>query len=1000
MKKFTESGLEKKMLEWLEEEGWETYGEPEEDKRGSSILDQRYDREKADVIYWDLLKEKIKELNSEVDEGEAGEIIRKLRRKIKSESLIEGNKRFYKILRRGVKHTITEEDESKTVYIDLIDNENKEKNTFQAVTQFEVIRKEKIRPDITLFINGIPIIQIELKSTAEGTTVEAAIKEIKEYEEEEPLLFIPGLMNVTCDGEKFRCAAVGAKKKFYFPWHSENFDPEEHYEPKDSTKSLLNPETILDIQEYFVFYEGNQQKITPRYMQYRATNKIINRIKKGEPRKGLIWHTQGSGKTFTMLFTAYKAKKSPEIEDMQYLIVVDRQKLNEQLEGILEDIEFPSYKVAKSINHLEETLSENKSQLILTTIQKFQDVENEVNAQVDMDTVVMIDEAHRGVEAKLGSKLKAAIPEMFYFGFTGTPVKDGSSATDRNTFEEFSPSPEKYPEAEDYLDKYSIKDGQEDEVITEVTFVVPEKIEWEIPEDLIDREFEGEFRNLPNEKRQEIIRKYINKTALSEIKPRVEKITKDIQEHFKEKIEPTGFKAMVVTPSRKAAALYGEELIKYRDPKEVKVIVSPSMNKEGGEDPEIIQRHYLPPHEERKAIKGFKEKENPKILVVCDKLLTGFDAPILKTIYLDKWMNSHKLLQAIARVNRPEEDKGNGEIVDYQGIFRNIEETLGYENEIIIERAVIPEEKYVKRFKKKLDELMEIFSDIEFEGDPKEFQECIVRLEKNKNKRIKFENTYKEAQELYESLQPHKELGKSEIDRKWSILTQIYSRYKKTEKGEEIDQTNLGDEVREKTRKILEKHLEVEEIGEKKKITYEIPERETKTEELEQEEPEYGFIKRAINQRESLEEKRDENKAYQKLSDRVKSLIQKWENEEINIEQGREKLSEIKETKEEIEEEKKELGLEETGYSVYKLLLEDYKDKIEEDKAIELSRSAEKRVKDLEIKGNPRQIRKDIKRELIRAFVDQEEKELCKGKNKKILGEATDYIIENRIKNA
>ena len=987
MKKFTESGVEEKMLEWLEEAGWETYGEPEEGKWGSSTLDKKYNRDKAEVVYWKLLKKKIKEINSDINENEAKEVIRKLKRKITSENLIEGNKNFYKILRNGIKHNITienKEEKNKTTSINLIDYQNPEKNTFQAVTQFEVRRRNKVRPDVTILINGIPIIQIELKSTAEGNTVGTAIQEMKEYEEKEPRLFIPGLLNIACDGEKLRCAAVGAKKKFYFPWHSENFNPEKNFEPKDSTKSLLNPDTILDILEYFVFYRGNQEKITPRYMQYRAANKIIKRIKKGKPKKGLIWHTQGSGKTFTMLYAAYKAKKSSEIEDMQYLTIVDRKKLNEQLEEILESIDFPIYTVAKSINHLEKLLSQNKSQLILTTIQKFEDVEEKVNAQVDMETVVMIDEAHRGTEAKLGSKLKNAIPDRYHFGFTGTPVKDGKTAQDRNTFKEFS------PQGEDYLDRYSIKDGQQDGIITEITFTT-KKVDWEIPEELIDKEFDKEFKNLSNNEKQDIIEKYVNKTTLSEIRPRVEKIVKHIQGHFKKKVEPTGFKAMVVTPSRKAAAIYREELIKYRDPEEVKVIISSEQDDSG-----VIQRHYLSSYEEKKAIKEFKRKgKNPKILVVCDKLLTGFDAPILKTMYLDKWMNGHNLLQAIARVNRPTKNKGNGEIVDYQGVFDNIEESLGYENDIIIEKTVIPEEEYIERFKKKLKELMDTFEDIELENDPEIFKKCIVELEKYEEKGREFEEIYKKAQELYESLQPHEELGNPSIETKWSILTQIYTRYRKTEKGEE--KQDLGEEVREKTRKILEKHLDIELEGEEK-VDYQIPEKKTEVKEMKQEEPEYGFIERVMNQRESLEEKEDMNTVYQDLSDRVKDIIQRWRNDEINAEEGDKELREIKKDSEKAKKEKEELGLNDSAYSIYKLLMEDkgYSKIVEREKALEISKEIQKDLKELEIRGNIKEIRKNLRRRLINILVDQGEKELCKGENKKFLEEAVDYILENR----
>ncbi|MFB6115508.1 MAG: DEAD/DEAH box helicase family protein, partial [Candidatus Nanohalobium sp.] len=227
-------------------------------------------------------------------------------------------------------------------------------------------------------------------------------------------------------------------------------------------ESLLNPETLVDILRYYSFYHSGN-KVVPRYMQYRAANKMLGRIRDGEPRRGLVWHTQGSGKSFTMLFVAQKLKRS-EVKDRQILVVVDREKLEDQMSTDMEEMEL-MHEVADSIDDLNRILVEDVNQTVLTTMQKFQDTESDVKADKETSPVVMVDECHRFFEAKLGNDLLAALPDAFYFGFTGTPVVEGEGEKNRNTFREFS------PEGEDYLDRYSIQDGKRDNVIMKVSFV-------------------------------------------------------------------------------------------------------------------------------------------------------------------------------------------------------------------------------------------------------------------------------------------------------------------------------------------------------------------------------------------------------------------------------------------------------------------------------------------------------------------------------------------------
>jgi len=999
--KFTEEGVEKKVLDLLEESGWEVYGSPgdEEEDWGAVQLDEQYNRDLEEVIYWELLKEKIAEINDDIDEHDASDVIEKLKRKIDTENLIKGNKTFYKLLRNGIKHTPSESEEQ--IYVDLVDWASDtapgkrdqvftENNSLLAANQFRVHRKSKIRLDIVLFLNGIPIVPIELKATGEDSTVHDGIEDMTQYEHKEPRLFVPALMNAVCDGEQFRYAAIGAADEFYSPWRSDSAEPDssDYYEPRDAITDLLTPGTLRDILRSFVFYEDNDAKIVPRYMQFQATNRIINRIRQGEPRKGLVWHTQGSGKSYTMLFTAHKAKRLSDLDDAQYVLIVDRQKLNEQMEETLHSIDFPSFTVAQSITHLEEELAKPKGQLILTTIQKFQDTNEDINTDVELPTVVMVDEAHRFQEAKLGNRLKAALTEdFFYFGFTGTPVAEGNNEKDRNTFDEFS------PEGEKYLHRYSIEQGKTDGVITRVTFTKAQ-VEWDISEKALkemDIEYEKKFSDFDPDEKQEVLQKYVNKTELAELKPRLRKVVKKIQKHYRSNVEPNGFKGMVVTPSRRAAALYGNELETYFNPEDVEVVITAS-----GDDPPEMQRHHMSSEEERETVQDFKKKDAPKLLVVCDKLLTGFDAPVLKTMYLDKPMKNHNLLQAIARTNRPMEGKENGEIIDYQGVFENIEEVLEYED-FVIEHAVIETDKLVDEFTTLLESLYDMFDDITFSGDPEELKKAVVSLEKEPSKTRTFEKTYKRAQDLWETLMPHEALGRGEIESRWDTITQVYARFKAAERGEE---TPLGDDVREKTRKILAKHMDVEEVTHGETVEYEIPEREVETADLEQSEPAYGFIIRAEHKKDTLEVEKAQNPAYQSLSERVQQIIEDWRNDEITAEQGSELLDDIEDKQEDIEDEQDERGLTDEEYAIYRLLLDDYNQHVTgPDEARDVAKTIGDATQDISIGGNRPEVRRTLEATIINTLASNSKPELCKGENRKFVTEAVEYIIANREDN-
>ncbi|MFB6144664.1 MAG: type I restriction endonuclease subunit R [Candidatus Nanohaloarchaea archaeon] len=989
MKKTTEGGVEAKVLDYLQEAGWDVHGDPRNNEWGATELDKEYGRSRDEAVYWNLLKEKIVELNPEVGEEGAKEIVDNLKRNMGAENLVDANEEFYEEMRNGVPHTVVDEEgRREDKYIDLIhfpeDERNVEelleKNDFTAINQFQFERKESVRPDVTLLINGIPIVQFELKNVGPNSTIQKAMNDMDQYQENASRMFAPNLLNVVSDGMRFRYAATDAPQKFYFPWRSESFE-EGDSEVRDAVTDLFQPGKLMDLFKYYIFY-SDKGKIIPRYMQFQAANRIIDRLREGEPRKGLVWHTQGSGKSFTMMFAANKAKKSPKVKDRQQILVVDRKKLEGQMSDDLHDIGFPMFEVADTIGDLEDILEEDKNQLVLTTIQKFEDVDSDIEADPEGESVVYVDEAHRFTEGKLGSKLMNALPDAFYFGFTGTPVvEEGKEG--RNTFREFS------PEGEHYLHRYSIEDGQRDGVITEVTFTT-EKVEWDdIPEDLLDQEFEGEFGDLPLPKQQKILREYVNESELAELRPRMEKVVEKILEHFEEKVEPINLKGMVVTPSRRAAAIYCDELRKYRDEEEVEAVISGD-----GNDEDFMQKYVRSEEEERKIVEGFKDQQgNPKILVVCDKLLTGFDAPILKTLYLDKSLTNHTLLQAIARTNRPRIGKRNGEIVDFAGVFDDPEEALQYEEFEVIQDGLKETDELAEEFLSLLDQLLEMF-EVEFKDDPETIREAVANLRKNDSKASRFLEMFSEAEDIYESVQPHRKLGENEVITKWKILNQIYFEFKEMERGQKPQENRISGDVREKTREILEDHLEVEDIEtEDEDVYYEIGTPEVK--EFKDQSPVYDAAAEGAVLEENTEIRADKNPAYESLSERVKEVIQDWKKDEISSEEAVKEYEEVKEKMEEIESEKEEREMSDSTFALYQLLLNTYSDSFSKEEAEQTARAIGERMDSLDFNSVERVLRKDVRREVIRELSDRGKVEVIKREDD-FLTKTVNLILKNR----
>ncbi|AWB26535.1 type I restriction endonuclease subunit R [Halococcoides cellulosivorans] len=920
----SEGGVERSLLSWLDGVGWETHGQ--DGGRGATVLDEAHERDSHEVIYWDLLAEQVVALNEGVTEATVEQFVSSLRRDLDAENLMDGNRAFYQVLTKGKTFNVTRDDgATDTIYVDLLDYENPENNRFHAVNQFSVSRETTIRPDVTLFVNGIPLVTMELKSLAQDNDWHDAVRDLKAYEESVPRLFVPGLFNIAADTMALRYGAVGAPTEFYEPWNDAPAVYEDDNAMRQAVRALCNPEAILDLLKHFVFYErraGGDAKIVPRYMQYYAVNRILDRVREGEHRRGLIWHTQGSGKSFTMLYAAENLLSRPAVaRNPQVFVIVDTDKLNSQMRDQLANLSLEQWTEAESIDHLQQLIEEGRSQLVLTTIQKFEDVDPDV--QGNDEVIVMSDEAHRFMEGGLGSRLENALDGAYHFGFTGTPVQEGeryapdeSEQAKRNTMREFC------PEGEDYLHRYSVKQGIDDGLILPVYFTLRHEMAWEIDEAGLDEEFEQTFRGMTTDEKRDFIRETVTATTLAEIEPRVETAVAEIDAHYDDHVAPNGWKGMVVTPSRRSAAMYGERLVERRGDEEVEVLYTAT-----NDDPDIIQQFHTDAEERDSIVKAFKDEANPKLLVVHNMLLTGFDAPILKTMYLDRNLKNHNLMQAIARTNRPAAGKENGEIVDFQGVFENIDEALDYDAETK-QYAARNKDDLFDDLVEQVERVLDIFDGISQADTQEATSEAIERVSTHPERR-EFKQNFRRLQNLYEAVAPDGRLVSEGIEDDYKWLSRIHVAFKRTTAGEDDPER----EMREKTREIIDDHVDISEIK-RDFPTYKLGEEYLDdVEGLENPGVKASQIAHAT--REHLHPRENQNPRYKRLSERVTDIVERWQGGEMSDPEAVAALKSVEEKVLNVDREADDEEMEAAEFAIYTHLTEETPDAIESDEQAE-----------------------------------------------------------------
>ena len=635
------------------------------------------------TLFYRVLEEKLLELNQGlVNRENVDEIIHRLEA---VRNNIEGNAEILSWLRG--EQAIYDENEKRRRNVTVVDFEHPDRNLFQVTDEWQYTNgRETNRADLMFLVNGIPVAIAETKSAKKANGMEEALIQIRRYHRETPeMLTAPQVFDMAHLIDFFYGPTWNLSRKNIFKWKDEergNFEKKvKHFFDRDHFLKMLR--------EWILFYvkDDELQKTILRQHQTRAVEKIVQRCDDESKKTGLIWHTQGSGKTFTMITAAQQILENKEVfGKATVILMIDRNELEGQLSGwvdrILGEMQSHDISIAQAYSkvRLRELLKADFRGLIISMIHKFDRIPKNICTRSNV--IVMLDEAHRSVGGDLGNYLVAALPQATLIGFTGTPID--KTAYGKGTFKIFGKEDDK-----GYLDKYSVAESIEDGTTLPLNYMLAPN-EIRVPREELEKEFldlvEAEGVSDVEDLNKILDRAVKIKTFLKSA-DRVEKVATFIARHFRENVEPLGYKAFVVGVDREACALYKEALDKLLPPEYSRAIYTAAQH--DSEKYPLVYKYQQTAEEEKKFRKLFPKPDVlPKIFIVTDKLLTGFDAPVLYCMYLDKPMRDHVLLQAIARVNRPYEEEGDikkpcGLVVDFVGIFEKLEKALAFDSDVV-----------------------------------------------------------------------------------------------------------------------------------------------------------------------------------------------------------------------------------------------------------------------------------------------------------------------------
>ena len=758
--------IEQMILSTLQGNGWKY------------IPSEELPRMHSDVLVEPMVKEALIRLNPEIaeDPSRADEVIYKLRTVILSvqpHNLVTQNEVFKKLIFEENSYPFGKDGRMVPIrFFGTMRKEDLALNEYVVTNQWVYPQAEGgKRLDIVLLINGFPIAVGELKTPVRSaiTWLDAA-GDISAYEKSIPAMFVTNVFNFATEGKCYRYGSINMPINMWGPWHTATHKVEGGLaDVKISIEDMITPENVMDIFQFFTMFATDKKyrkyKIICRYQQFEGANMIVRRVIAGYPKKGLIWHFQGSGKSLLMVFAAQKLRMIPELKNPTVVIVDDRIDLETQITATFNASDIPNLTSAATKEELLSFFRGDMRKILITTIFKFGEVSGELNPRDNI--IVMVDEAHRTQEGDLGEKMRIALPNAFFFGLTGTPI----NRVDKNTFATFGAEEDRTG----YLSRYSFSDSIRDGATLPLHFE-PVPVELHVDKEKLDREFETmtDEAGLSKNEKNELSRR-VNMKAIMYNPARIRKVCEHIAKHFKEKIEPNGYKGQVVVYDRECCLMYKAVLDELLGEEASTIVMDTNNDKE-----DRYKKYRRDRDAEGKVLDTFRDPGSPlKLVIVTAKLLTGFYAPILQAMYLDKPMKDHTLLQAICRTNRTyDQGKTHGLIVDYIGIFDDVARALDFDENSM--RKIITNIEEIKKqlpalLKKCLSYFMGVDRTVEGWEGLMAAQEC---LPTNKEKDA-FAADYRVLNRAWDALSPDSFLNAYKPDYQW--LSRVYESVKPTD---------------------------------------------------------------------------------------------------------------------------------------------------------------------------------------------------------------------------
>jgi type I restriction enzyme R subunit len=751
-------------------------------------------RQPGDVMVEAWLRLALIRLNPEIaaQPDRADEVIYALRAillSVQADGLVRANENFMAWL-RGEK-TMPFGPNGEHTPVRLIDFENPSRNRFTVTNQWAFDKTGALTPafghpsptgrgdggegrsggvrfDCVFVVNGLPLVIGEAKTPTRSavTWFDGAFQVHEIYERQVPAMFVPNVFSFATEGKLFRYGSIRMPIDIWGPWRTRENEPEGSLaDVRRTVESMLRPEVVLDILQSFTVFATDKKhrriKIICRYQQYFTVNQLVERVVKGYPKKGLIWHFQGSGKSLLMVFAAQKLRLHAKLGNPTVIIVVDRIDLDTQITATFNAADVPNMVGVATRQELQMLLGQDVRKVLITTIHKFGEADGKLNERSNV--IVMVDEAHRTQEGDLGRKMRQALPNAFLFGLTGTPI----NRADRNTYWAFGADEDE----KGYMSRYSYQDSIRDKATLPLHFETPE-VRLKIDKAAIDEAFKQITGELSEQDRDDLAKRAAKMAVLVKNPERIRAVVSHMVTHFQQKVEPNGFKAQVVVFDRECCVLYKAVMDELVGPEASAIVMTGAQN-----DPPEWKQHVRDKDAEEKLLDRFRDPADPlRFVIVTSKLLTGFDAPILQVMYLDKPMKDHNLLQAICRTNRTfGQEKTHGLIVDYIGIFDDVARALDFD-EKAVQQVVSNIEELRKALPVQVQKCLAFFPGVDrsvggYEG-LMAAQQCLP----NNEVRDKFAANYSVLGTIWEALSPDPVLSPYEKDYKW--LTQVYESVK------------------------------------------------------------------------------------------------------------------------------------------------------------------------------------------------------------------------------